>query len=166
MRQRVVLHIGTHRTASTSLQTWLWLNRPALSALGVWYPRPQDRRGFRGAKHGDLRLAALAEGRQSARDRFEPLLTAYFEAIAQRGAPITVLSCEGWSARENHFAPRFAPLAERFDVTVVAFVRRPDFWLESMYRHRIRLVEHAETRLFAQFAASRQQQGYVTGRSA
>jgi hypothetical protein len=35
---RLILHIGTHKTATTSLQRHLARNRAALAARGIWYP--------------------------------------------------------------------------------------------------------------------------------
>ncbi len=168
MRQRLILHIGTHRTGSTSLQTWLWLNRPVLRLLGVHYPRAVVPDAFRGARHGDLRLAARTEARQGTPDPitgpFDALLDRYIDDITHSGAPAAILSCEGWSVQDNHHAPRLARLAERFDVQVVAFYRRPDHWVESFYRLRMRLAKHQELRSFETFLSRPQQIALTTQR--
>ncbi len=170
MKQRLILHIGTHKTGSTSLQTWLHFNRLWLRPMGLYYPRAVRPRAFRGLKHGDLRLAAMSEGRpktnapHSATGPFDALLESYVARIRDVGAPLNVLSCEGWSIRENHHAPRLARLIEHFDVQVVAFFRRPDHWITSLYLHRLRQSEHRETRDFDTFLKASQQQQYLTRR--
>jgi len=38
---RILLHIGPHKTGTTSVQTWLRDARPALAAAGIHYPAPE-----------------------------------------------------------------------------------------------------------------------------
>ena len=62
--RRCVLHIGTEKTGSTSLQRFLALNRDALLARGVFVPAslaPADPEGA--LNHSDLAALALADWR-------------------------------------------------------------------------------------------------------
>ena len=43
---RYVLHIGTNKTGTSTLQDYLGTQRPELLSLGIWYPEiylPKDR---------------------------------------------------------------------------------------------------------------------------
>ncbi len=62
--RRCVLHIGTEKTGTTSLQRFLALNREALMAQGVFVPvslAPPDADG--GLNHSDLAAISLADWR-------------------------------------------------------------------------------------------------------
>jgi len=36
---KLILHIGTEKTGTTTLQHWLWRNRELLKNQGIWYPK-------------------------------------------------------------------------------------------------------------------------------
>jgi len=155
--QKLVLHIGCHKTGSTAIQNYLFYNRLWLKHFGVYYPKPIHGASLLSSNHSDLRDAARAEGQMRSphihprTGPFSKLLDTYIRRIIRADAPLTVLSCEGWSAQMNMFAHRMAPLAEYFDVKVVAVMRRPDYFIESLYRQRIANIEHLETRAFPEF---------------
>ncbi len=156
MTQQLVLHIGLHKTGSSALQAYFGRHRWLLRRLGIFYPRP-----FSGTSrvHRDLRSAAVWEGRAADGEShpeigpFDDLLERYIETIKASRAPLTILSCESWSAVENFHAPRLAPFGRHFEVRVVVFVRRPDLFLESFYRQRIRAQREREVRCFEDYVA-------------
>ena len=157
MRQRLILHIGTHKTGSTSIQNYLYYNRLWLRSLGVYYPLPLNGSLFYANNHSDLRDTALSEGKPRGAEihprfgRHDALLGRYIRAIKEVGKPVNILSAEGWSSHLNRYARRLAPLSQHFDVKVIAFMRRPDYWIEKFYSQRIANFEHAETRRFSAF---------------
>lgn len=157
MRQTLILHIGTHKTGSTSIQNYLYYNRLWLRKMGVFYPRPINGKLFYANNHSDLRDTALSEGKPrgaSIHPRFGPhdaLLGRYIRTIKDVGQPINILSAEGWSSHLNRYARRLTPLSQHFDVKVLAFMRRPDFWIEKFYSQRIANIEHSEKRTFSRF---------------
>ena len=53
---KLVLHIGTEKTGSTSFQTWAWINRDRLATQGIWANQP-----FGGPNHQMLHCWALGE---------------------------------------------------------------------------------------------------------
>ena len=157
MRQTLILHIGSHKTGSTTIQNYLYYNRLWLRRMGVFYPRPINGRLFYTSNHSDLRDTALSEGKH--RDpcihpefgSHDALLGRYIRTIKEVGQPINVLSAEGWSSHLNRYARRLAPLTQHFDVKVLAFMRRPDFWIEKFYAQRVANIEHGEKRSFERF---------------
>lgn len=157
MRQTLILHIGTHKTGSTTIQNYLYYNRLWLRHLGVYYPRPINGRLFYTSNHSDLRDTALSEGKQRGAQihpRFgshDALLGRYIRTIKEVQRPVNILSAEGWSSHLNRYARRLAPLTQHFDVKVIAFMRRPDYWIEKFYSQRIANIEHSEKRTFERF---------------
>jgi len=53
-KPRLVLHIGMHKTGTTSLQWFFVLNRLLLHLWGIDYPRAYGADGRRLAAHNDL----------------------------------------------------------------------------------------------------------------
>jgi hypothetical protein len=54
---KLILHIGTHKTGTTSLQAWLANNREALAANGVSYPHATVAHGSGHHRLKDLALS-------------------------------------------------------------------------------------------------------------
>lgn len=120
------LHIGNHRTATTSTQAFLLANWETLLTRGVLHP-------MRIGRHFAI-FNAIFSGRRSVKDVTDDLM-----ARAQKH-PVNVhsmiLSDEDVCMRKD-----LTPLAEfrkYFDVKVVFAVRRQDLWLESWYLQNIK----------------------------
>lgn len=135
--QRLILHIGTHKTGTTAIQGWLAREGAALAREGVHYgatnrpPHPDI------PKHTSL-YRALAEGRADSE------LAAIRADHAAAGLPHLVLSEEGLSLPcYRAFAPMRA-LAAQYDITVVALLRRQDYLMES---HWNQLCKQGQTGL-------------------
>ena len=171
MRQRLILHIGTHKTGSTTLQNYFYLNRLWLRPMGVHYPKPLMGPIFYVNNHKDLRDSARIEAKSGGTEFHPDLgahdarLGAYVNAIIEAGAPVAILSCEGWSSILNFYAHRLKPLENRFDIKVLAFMRRPDHWAEAFYRQRVANVVHRETMPFHSFVSQPPMQTYLFDRA-
>ena len=130
-RQRLILHIGTHKTASSTLQALMAHNRAALAARGVCYPRT-DRPPFpQHPKHNSL-YAALNGGPAQTRAEIDLLL----HEFRASGAHTLVLSAEGLSTLPAAAVAGLAPLTAGFATEVVCFLRRPDRFVESLWNQR------------------------------
>lgn len=170
MRQRLILHIGTHKTGSTTIQNYFYFNRLWLRPMGIHYPKPLMGPLFYVNNHKDLRDTARLEGKPHGAHEHPDLgphdarLAAYTNAIIEAGAPISILSCEGWSSILNRYAHRLAPLKNRFEIKVIAFMRRPDHWAEAFYRQRVANLTHRETTPFKAFVAQDPMQTYLFDR--
>ncbi|MEM9012515.1 MAG: hypothetical protein AAGE18_14910 [Pseudomonadota bacterium] len=152
---RLVLHIGMHKTGTSSIQRFLSRNRQLLAAFGIDYTTARGRDGRRLPKHNDLFRAITAEKDHGAPD---PDFGASAGRIAALGARVArirgtvVVSAEGLSGPDPAFAQALAPLTG-LDVRVVVFLRRQDMWVESFYTQMIRNQEVREHRSFADFLA-------------
>ncbi|GAB5448272.1 hypothetical protein [Gymnodinialimonas sp.] len=138
----VVLHIGAHRTASTSLQHHLSLNRAEMADAGVVYWGPKIARGglFRGAIGGVEGVMAWQERRFAGRCAMRA------EAVRQTGATHLIISDEnmigslrGALEHTSLYADagrRIAAYAHGFDrhrLTIALCVRDyADWWTSAM----------------------------------
>lgn len=136
--QRLVLHLGLHKTGSTHLQHHLARHRGALAERGVlvpktgWDNRPPLRRG---ALTGHQGLAAAL------RSGDEAPFTELAREIRQSRAHDVVLSCENLAfpthARRADLIERLADRLGFDRVEIVALARRPDAQAESFYRETV-----------------------------
>ncbi len=126
------LHVGTHKTGSTSIQSFMDDNRAELARRGLLYPRV-------GLENGAHHRLAWATG-TGAHAADEALLEDAFASIereAERAncGRILVSSEEFESTHDLHL---LAPLRDRFDVRIVIYLRKQDHLLESTYNQHVR----------------------------
>ena len=120
------LHIGNHRTATTSIQAFMLANWDTLLARGILHP-------MRIGRHFAL-FNAIFAGRRSVNDVAQDLL-ARSKKHPQEVHSI-ILSDEDVCMRTD-----LSPLGEftqYFDVKVVFALRRQDLWLESWFLQNIK----------------------------
>ncbi len=132
--RRVIVHVGAHKTGSTTLQFLLRHATDELARRSVFHDRASYALG------GVLRDAAPLPAGELARARDE--LAARLDAC---GARTAVLSSESFFgdpfdgyARGAHVAADLAGLLEGRDVTVVALVRRQDTFLSSIWQQHVK----------------------------
>ena len=145
-RQRLLIHIGVHRTGSTSIQQWLHRNRNALLEQGFLYP-------FAGVNHNDL--ARLVTTDSAA---FQRRLHELVDRATRSEAHTVILSAEDFS-----WLPRpgdLARLGKVFDVRVLCYVRRQDEWLESWYNQHVKWPWNRATSALTPEAFFAGRQGY------
>lgn len=126
MRKTLFLHIGCHRTATTSIQQFLFGNRKLLLPRGYFYP-------LQVARHQRL-MNQLFSGRENAADVGKSLSNRAKELKPE--IHTLVLSDEDISTHAD-----LTPLLgfrEHFDVKIVFSMRRQDQWLESWYFQNIK----------------------------
>ena len=155
-RKRLILHIGMHKTGSSSVQRYFSRNRIVLRRMGVCYPRSFGSDGAPQPKHNAIFTTISHEADYGTPHPILGSSTAAIDAICSEieAAPgdLGVISAEGLSGERPVFAEKMASLAERFDVTVVIFVRRQDHWVESFYKQMVISRDVRETRKFHEFA--------------
>lgn len=126
MPRTLYLHIGAHRTATTSIQGYLFANREALRRQGILYPN--------GVRRHDALLRALQSGRRD----IDAVAAELERRAASHPDPIhtIVLSDEDVCMRPDLAV--LAGFARQFDLRVVYALRRQDLWLESWYLQNIK----------------------------
>lgn len=150
-KPRLVLHIGTHKTGTTSIQSFLRDRSAELLAAGVCYP-PTDREPWPNLpKHCSVFSAAMRGDEKQAEQERQWLL----HQGRQDGVHTLVVSEEGLSEPHPHLVEFFRPLAARFEVTVICFLRRPDLFVESLYNQFVREPARREGRSITGFARAK-----------
>lgn len=143
--RKLFLHVGVHRTGTTSTQGVLRANFTELLQRGFMYPYSRPR-------HDDV-VRALRSGILSPQDLADDLVKRANTHPFQ--IQNIILSDEDMSMIEDFNL--FAPLAKVFDVKVVAMIRRQDLWLESWYLQNVKWQWDAAVAnlSFAEFLARR-----------
>ncbi|MBN8285752.1 hypothetical protein, partial [Zoogloea sp.] len=145
MKKRLIAHIGTHKTGSTSIQKALYDARGALRQAGILFPSTD--RGPRPSKHHSINTAAKS-GLPEAKDAEYRALMDEFNAS---GAHTMIVSAEGFSAPTPDVAEFFARFLPDFDLEVVCYLRRQDQFVESLYNQVLRDPDNAERRSISEF---------------
>jgi hypothetical protein len=124
--------VGTHKTGSTSIQSFMHDNCAELARRGLLYPRI-------GLENGAHHRLAWATG-TGAHEADAALLDDAFSSIEREAdrancSRILVSSEEFESTHDLHL---LAPLRDRFDVRIVIYLRKQDHLLESTYNQHVR----------------------------
>ncbi|ESW60235.1 MAG: hypothetical protein Q27BPR15_13020 [Rhodobacter sp. CACIA14H1] len=124
--RRLFLHAGVHRTATTSIQTFLRQNRDPLAAQGYLNPNWAGR---------NLTLMNRLFARQLApRDLADTL-----HAMADAGpAPVHSIILSDEDICTRRLLGPLAALGRQFDITVLLSLRRQDLWLESWHQQNVK----------------------------
>lgn len=156
---RVVVHIGTHKTGTTSIQKSLAEHRAALLQQGVLYP---DYTMLKLGKHyAHIGMANALAGQhqkytvQDAENFFKltrsisdsmavTLLSAepFYRQVLSKNSPQNIkTSQEYWLARDKYIA-RFRQLIGPAEIILV--VRRQEDFAESMYQEQIKVTKYSK----------------------
>ncbi|SNS81104.1 hypothetical protein [Antarctobacter heliothermus] len=161
-----ILHIGFNKCGSTALQQWLSAQEDALLAQGIWYRR-MDPRTDVVCTNPHLQVLAftladqpvpsrpmnavlgIPEGDRVAQDAVAHAFREQFEAqVANGGFKTWVGSSEALVSR--FMTPEaISALADWLsglfgNVRYVAYVRRPETWLVSLFGHQLRKTASPE----------------------
>lgn len=138
--QRLILHLGLHKTGTTYIQHHLREHAVRLRRAGVLLPetgfQAPDRSARGGATPGHQGLVAALR-------RNDPAPWAALDReIAESGADTVILSCENLlfptlPGRERLIADLAERLGEFDRVDMLALARRPDTYAEAFYRERV-----------------------------
>ncbi|MDR4308582.1 hypothetical protein IHQ68_18330 [Chelatococcus sambhunathii] len=133
-RRTCFLHIGPHKTGTTSIQDALFDNAERLAAIGVFYPTVSGDRGGRQRRNH----TPLARASNFKAD--DLMASPFWEELSLKIADIDgsiVISTEHFAERlrEAENFERVVAFFERhgFRVTAVAYVRDQPGWLNSWY---------------------------------
>jgi len=130
MTKKVILHIGVHKTGSTSVQAWAIANASALKRAGVYYPemgRNPD------GNHSELAWSVADDPRSSVKV-FQQML----EEIEQSDQPVVFISGEEFEYLQPHSIASLKSALEAFDVRIVLSLRPQHEIIRSQYGEWIR----------------------------
>jgi hypothetical protein len=150
-QRRLIIHVGMHKAASTSIQRFLFANRDRLRERGVLYPAGPCIDPPHEAHHA---LAWAIRGRPGY-DEAERWGAA-MDVIHSDPSPIVVFSSEDFEKFTADEVARLAAHVEGFDVCIVQVIRNAWAFLVSNYKHNVRYTATTETfRTFIEREAAR-----------
>lgn len=130
--KKIIVHIGDAKTGSSSIQNYLTHNREILESRGILYSRI----GLL-ADHGiaNHKLAfCLNPKRVEYQSIASDLYSNLRAEIEQSHCSTLLISSEGFcSLRERNEVMKLKQALYGFDIRIVAYLRRPDLWIESWY---------------------------------
>jgi hypothetical protein len=170
---RLILHVGTHKTGTTSIQEALLAHSRELADQGVVYPNAAW--SFGGDPRRSTRAAhfAFAEALADPSDRSLPRLEAFRDRLARAlaASKTVVVSAESMyrhilvttkgrlseddkRAMRASYVRRMAEFFDGFDPEVIVYFRRPDAFAESLYQEAAAraMVSHPFQRFVTQDA--------------
>lgn len=149
--RRAILHVGTPRTGTTSLQAVLHAHREEMVGQGILYPDLTPR-SAPSPHWSHQHLGEALRERRSRRERAE-LLAALDQALADTHADIALLSYEGlcllpaWSRAPHVLAELF--FRRGFQLEILATLKSQSVYAQSQYAWRCQFLR--ERRCFSEF---------------
>jgi hypothetical protein len=155
---KLMLHIGTHKTATTTIQHVLAGNRRSLLKLGVWYPAYSE--VLPGVPDHYAHLD-VAKGLMYDARAFTPETVAtFFARLRERSAKMSkldtvLISAEPfyrgrmpggssyWESRRQYIS-NLRDTITFDDVEVVLVLRRQDEYLESLYNEHVKTTRYSK----------------------
>ncbi|MFL1874744.1 hypothetical protein ACIKT0_05905 [Hansschlegelia beijingensis] len=154
------LHIGPHKTGSTSIQHALYVNAKRLARLGLYYPTTLSPEGRRRRNHSPLARKTYLRLPGELRDA--PAWSE-FSALLEKTPGSIVVSSEHFAIllRRDRWFERIIGFFEEhgFRVVIVAFVRDQPIWMNSWYTQDQK--NFASRRSFTEFEAHVIKRGYM-----
>ncbi|MBY6212246.1 hypothetical protein KUV95_11855 [Microbulbifer agarilyticus] len=127
----VVLHVGRHKTGTSSLQSFFNENREVLAASGIYYPKI----GLRGNAHHLVAEAFSGPARKAVVSPCENTLVQELRKEMLQAPESTILLSS--EAFQNVAPALVAKIFSGFEVTVVMYLREQSLYLRSAYAQRI-----------------------------
>lgn len=138
-RKRVLLHIGTHKTGTTSIQRLCAPAAPALLDRGVLYPQA-GRPLVSSVSHGHHLLPWSLSGHVTKPpfwppDVDDPLSVWRDLCVEIDASPagLALISSEEFDTLEARHVSALVDFLSPYDVTVICFLRRVDVFVQAMY---------------------------------
>lgn len=145
---KLLLHIGTHKTASTSLQHFCMLNRSLLETQGFLYPGNRD-----GVYAANFLASQLAYGRQA---EVKAYMQAARDQAEKAGCHTVVISAESFYAmsafffnihgrpcgdyweNESNLIRQLKECCIGFDTQIICYLRAQDEYAGSLYNQLVK----------------------------
>ncbi|MBC7739558.1 MAG: hypothetical protein H7245_20650 [Candidatus Saccharibacteria bacterium] len=137
-QNKLILHIGTHKTGTTTLQSVMGRNREMLAEQGFCYAKT-DRGPRPGDQHHLTLQKAILTGEAAMHAERELLLKEFQDS----GCHTLVLSIESLSApmiMNPKVLPLISILTEGFDTRIICVCRRQDYFIESLWNQKSKLM--------------------------
>lgn len=147
MTDKLILHIGTHKTGTTTLQSMLESNSEALAANGFTYPAMPLKWKHAHINRNAYWLSKAAYQRLSSKsvaeaEKIAPCRKATEEAFARSKGTVILSDERLWyNATRKGFWPAARAILEECgarNITVVLYLRRQDLFAESLWMQYVK----------------------------
>jgi len=132
MRKKLFIHIGTHKTGTSAIQNFLFMNREALRQKGFLYPETGDKASHH-ALASEFRLLKRIKNKER-----ELKTLSYIQEIRTHNFDTSILSSEGLVLRGTNVKKLRDIIPSDLDVKIVIYLRRQDERLESGYNQIVK----------------------------
>lgn len=149
MEKTVYIHIGAHKTATTSVQSYLSHHAPRLASNGILYP-DTCRYHFGHHRIGFALKEQIDPSRQD-RPEFETEIAELRREIDASTAHTVIVSSEALFVLPQHALDRLKQALTGYHVEVIAFVRRQDSYLVSLYNQLVQGADDTFTAPLSDF---------------
>ena len=143
----MIVHIGTHKTGTTSIQETLQSNRDKLAKQGILYPRTDREPWPNLPKHTSV-YSAIRKGDENI---LESERRALLDEFKESGCSTIIISEEGLSEPNQNSIDFFKYFQNSFDIDVICYLRRQDYFIESLYNQFVRERGRKESRSILMF---------------
>jgi hypothetical protein len=147
MRKKIVIHIGTHKTGTTTIQKSLALAKNKLLSKGILYPDTTRDPFPHNEKHNSVVKAVSSENFDAMLIEKKHLL----DEFEKSNCHTMVISEEGLSGIKSCITDFFNSFKDDFDLTVICYLRRQDYFAESLYNQFVRFPMRSESRPINKF---------------
>jgi hypothetical protein len=127
--KQVFLHIGTHKTGTTSLQFFMHKNRQRLVELGYLYPSQSQ-------AHQNLAFTLMSDPRANYQaDTWEETIS----EIENKGLNKIIISSEAFlESGKLEFIEQVAEKLKKYQTKIIIYLRRQDKKIESNYNQNLK----------------------------
>jgi capsular polysaccharide export protein len=162
---RFILHIGQSKTGTTAIQHFLSVNRGALRDRGILYPDIRNRGVFLGATDHNLVAWSLIGKHSPLSVSFEQFLEDVKTELHRNAALHTVIlsaeaflgephiwnfdSEDAWRQANREKIQTLRSLLQGHEVTILVYLRRQDYWVNSAFNHIIKIEGLVGRRLYS-----------------
>ncbi|WP_374450364.1 hypothetical protein, partial [Stella sp.] len=137
--RRIYVHIGLHKTGTTSLQSYIARNRDNLAAAGFHVPRTGSRHQLEGHHLLAWSLSGTRPGRLAGIDP-DRMWNDLRNELERSACPNAILSAEDFSVLDDRQVRRLGVLLDGFEIVPIVILRRPGDLLEGAYRTHVALL--------------------------
>lgn len=146
--KKLFLHIGTHKTGSTSVQKFCEANRGELEKRGLFYPDYQPFVDKAPYAHHQFSKAVSGQGRELDYSAAEQLAEQWDSYCEDKGLNLLISaepmyrlelrdSASSRDVRRENYFRKIQLLFPNFQIQPIVVFRRPDSLIESLYRENV-----------------------------
>jgi hypothetical protein len=138
---KLIIHTGWHKTGTSAIQSYLFQNKDwLLKEHGILYPETGLIHNAHHLLAWSLQKPMVSKWAQKIgfNKDAETIFNELFKEAEQKKATKILISSEEFSLIHHYRLPRLADLVKDIDLDIIAYVRRQDKYLESLYNQLVK----------------------------